>query len=96
MTPLQKILFTKEVTTGCINETAMDANNGARNPLSSFFISCFTFSITPSINAAESSSDFLILIITSISSFKMKKVNPLPALAAPHPLIFLSNYFSFV
>ena len=44
-------------------------------------------------NAPESSNDFLISIISFISSFEINKVNPLPALAATFPLIFLSNLF---
>ena len=51
-----------------------------------FFISCFTVSVTASINTFESSSDFMTLII---SSFKISKVNPFPTLPAPFPLIFL-------
>ena len=35
----------------------------------------------------------MILIISFISSFKINKVNPLPAPTAPFPLIFLSNLF---
>ena len=58
-----------------------------------FFNSCFTVSVTSSINMLESSSDFMILMISFISSFEINKVNPLPALTAPFPLIFLSNLF---
>ena len=58
-----------------------------------FVVSCFTVSVTPSINTPESSNDFMILIISFISSFKINKVNPFPALTAPFPLIFLSNLF---
>ena len=35
----------------------------------------------------------MILIISFISSFKIKKVNPFPAITAPFPLISLSNLF---
>ena len=35
----------------------------------------------------------MILIISSISSFKVNKVNPFSALEAPIPLIFLSILF---
>ena len=35
----------------------------------------------------------MILIISFISSFEIKKVNPFPAITAPFPLIFLSNLF---
>ena len=58
-----------------------------------FFISCFTISITSSINTPESSNYFMILIISFTSLFEMNKVNPFPALAALFPLIFLSNLF---
>ena len=47
----------------------------------------------PSINTFESSNDFMILIISFLSSFKMNKVNHFPALTAPFGLIFLSNLF---
>ena len=58
-----------------------------------FFISCFTVPVTPSINTPECSSDLMSLIISFLSSFKMNKVNPFPALTAPFPFIFLSNLF---
>ena len=35
----------------------------------------------------------MILIISFISSFKINKVNPFSAMAAPFPVIFLSNSF---
>ena len=57
------------------------------------FISCFIVLVTPSINTPESSDDFIILIISFISPFKINKVNPFPALTAPFPHIFLSNLF---
>ena len=55
-----------------------------------FFISCFTVSVTPSINTPESSNDVMIFI-AFICSFKINKVNLFPALTAPFSLIFLSN-----
>ena len=58
-----------------------------------FFFSCFTVSVIPSINTFESSINFMILIISFISSFELNKVNLFPALTAPFPLIFLSNLF---
>ena len=58
-----------------------------------FFISSFTVSVTPSINTPESSNDSMIIIILFISSFKINKVNPFPALTAPFPLTFLANLF---
>ena len=42
-------------------------------------------------NAPEFSSDFMILIITSISSFEKNKMNPFPALTASHSLFFPSK-----
>ena len=58
-----------------------------------FYFSSFTVSVTPSNITPESSNDFIILIISFISSFKINKVNPFPALTAPFPLMFLSNVF---
>ena len=58
-----------------------------------FFISCFTVSVIPSSNTFESSNDFMILITSFISSFKINKVNLFPALTVPFPFIFLSNLF---
>ena len=58
-----------------------------------FFISCFTASVTPSINTPKSFSDFMILIISFIFSFEVNKVNPFPALTGPIPPIFLLNLF---
>ena len=62
-------------------------------PLLVFFISCFTVLVTLSVNTSESSSDVMILTISSTFSFKMNKVNPLLALTVPFPIIFLSNLF---
>ena len=56
-------------------------------------ISCFPLSATPSINIFESSSDFMILIISFISSFKINKVNPFLALTAPFPPFFQNYLF---
>ena len=58
-----------------------------------FFISLFTVSVIPSINTFEYPNDFMILIISFISSFKIDKVNPFPALTAPFLPIFLSIFF---
>ena len=66
-------------------------NKTPRNSLSYFFISCFTVSVTPSISTPEPSIDFITLIILFMFLFEINKVNPFPALAAPSPLIFLSN-----
>ena len=57
--------------------------------LTEFLISCFTVSVTQSINTPKSSNDFLMLIISFISSFKINKVKLFPALTA----IFLLNLF---
>ena len=56
-----------------------------------FFISHFTVPVTPSMNMPESSKDFMILIMSFISSFEINKVNLFPDLTAPFPLIFLSK-----
>ena len=56
-------------------------------------ISCITVSVTPSINTPKSSNDFIILIISFISSLEINKVNLFLALTDPFPLIFLSNLF---
>ena len=58
-----------------------------------FFISCFTVSVTPSINTPEVSTDFMIAIISFISSFEINKINPFPTQTAPFPLIFLLIVF---
>ena len=79
--------------TGCINHATKGVGKAPRNPSSSFFTSYFTVSVTPSINTPESSNDFMILIISFISSFEINKLNRLPTLTAPLPLIFLLNLF---
>ena len=84
LTPLPLIPFTTEEITGCCNEATKSANKAQKNPASRFFISSFTVSVTLSINTPESSNDFIIFIISFISSFEVNKVNPFP-------LIFLSN-----
>ena len=56
------------------------------------FILCFTVSVIPSINKPESSNDFIILIISFISSLETNKVNRFNTLTAHFPLIFLSNF----
>ena len=92
LTPLPVIPFTTEEITGCTDETAIGANKVGQNPPSCFFISSFTVSITPSINTFESYSDFMLLIISFISSSEINKVNLSPALTA-FPPIFLPNLF---
>ena len=96
LTPLQLMHFTTEETTVCTNEVAKDANKAPGNSLSCFFILCFTGSVAQSINTPKSSNDFMILIISFISSFEIHKVNLSPALTAPFLLCFnLVFYFIF-
>ena len=57
-----------------------------------FFFLCFTDSVTPTNNKLECSNGFLVLIISSISSFEINNFNPFPALTAPFPIIFLSIF----
>ena len=89
MTLLPVIPSIPEEITGFITKAAKGANKAARNPPSRFFTSCFTASVTPSINTPESSKNFTILITSSISSFKIRKVNPFPPLTLPFPFILL-------
>ena len=85
LTPLPLILFSAEEMTGFTTE---GANKAPRNPPSSFFVSCFNVSVTPSIHKPKFSNDFITLVISIITSFELNKVNPFPALADPFPLIF--------
>ena len=55
------------------------------------FSLCFTVSVTLSIDTPKYFNDFMILILSFISSFEINKVNPFPALTAPFSLIFDSN-----
>ena len=95
--PVKK--FIKEEVVGCINEEAIggisEAAIGAiiagRNSPSYFFISHFTVSLAPSINRPDFSNDSAILIILSISSFEINKLNPFLYLTAPCPVILFSN-----
>ena len=50
LTPLPLIPFTIEEISPCTNEAAKGANKAPRNSSSSFFISLFSVSVTPSIN----------------------------------------------
>ena len=90
LTPLSPIPLTTEEITGYTNEATKGANKAGRVFLV-FLITCSAVSVTPSINIFESSNDFMILIISFISPFKINKVNPFSTLTAPFPLIFLSN-----
>ena len=53
-----------------INEAAIGAIKAGKTPPVCVFISCFTISVTPSINRPEFSSDFTIILISS--SFHLK------------------------
>ena len=91
--------FINKEYTGCIKEKVIDAINktaiGAiivpKNLPYCFLTSCFTVSVALSINRPESSSNIMIFIISSISSFELNKLYPFPALTAPCPVSFLSN-----
>ena len=85
--------FITEEITGYTSEATKGAMKAPRNLTTHFFISCFTFSVSPLINTLESCNDFMILMLSFISSFKINEVNLFPALAAPCPVIFLSNLF---
>ena len=90
MTPFLDIAFLTEEAIGCINEAAIDTIIAPRNPLSCFFISCFTH-VAPLVNRPNFSSDSAILIISCISSFEINEVNPFPALTTLFSLIQFSN-----
>ena len=79
------IPFSTEEITGCTNEATNGGNEVPRYLPSCFFISCFTVSVTQSINTPESFNDFMILM-SFISSFEIKKVNSHSS---------FSTYFSF-
>ena len=94
LVPLPLIPFTTEEVTVCTNEAAKGITNKAGiNPSFLFFVSVFTVLVITSTNIFESSIDFMILIISFISSFEINKAIPLLALAVSFPLIFLSNVF---
>ena len=75
VTPIPRIPFTTKELTGYTNEAANGANKPPGNlPLFfSFFILCFTVSVTPSINTPKASNDSMILTISFISSFEKIK-----------------------
>ena len=93
LNPLPLMPFTTEEIIGCTNEAVKGTNKTPRNPPSCFFISCFTASVTPSINTHEPSNDFTILILSFISSFEINHISPFRALIAPFPLISLPSLF---
>ena len=72
LTLLPIIPFTNEEISGCTNEAAKGANKAPRSLPSCFFISCFTVSVTPSINTPKSCNSFIILIILFLTSFESK------------------------
>ena len=86
--PLPLLLL--EEITGCSNEATKGANKTARNP-SSFFISCYTVSVNPSIKSPKSSNYFMILITSFISSSEIKR-DPFPELTAS----VLRIFFKFI
>ena len=69
LTPLPCLPFAIEKITGCTNEAAKGANKAPRNQPFCFFLLCFTVSVTLSINTPKSCHDFMILVISFISSF---------------------------
>ena len=91
LTPFPFITPTQEEIIGCTNKAAKFANKTPRNPLSYFFIVCFTVSVIPSIDTPKFSNDFMILIKSFTSSFEIKEVNPFSALTTSFSLIFLSS-----
>ena len=68
--PARLIPFTVEEITVCSNEADRSANKEGRNSFSCFYISFFTLLV----NTFESSHDFMILIISFISSFEINKL----------------------
>ena len=77
-----------EEISGCTNVVAKGAKKQEEIRIFDFFfISFFTVSVIASIYTFESSNDFMILVISFISSFEINEVNPFP-------LIFLSNLFT--
>ena len=79
---------------GTINEPAIGAIIAPINPSCCFFILCFTvLVVVPSNNRSNFSIESTILIISSISSIEINKVNLFPTLAVPCQLFLkiLSN-----
>ena len=73
LTPLPLIPFATEKIPGCTNEAPRGANKAPTNAPSCFFISCFTVSGAPSINASESSNGLIISFYNIIHIFIRKK-----------------------
>ena len=73
LTSLPVITFATEKIPGCTNEVPRGPNKAPINAPSCFFISCFTVSGAPSINAPESSNDFIISFYNIIHIFIRNK-----------------------
>ena len=73
LTSLPVMTFATEKIPGCTNEAPRGANKAPINAPSWFFISCFTVSGAPSINAPESSNDFTITFYNIIYIFIRNK-----------------------
>ena len=73
-------------TTKEINDCTNGATKAPRNPPSCFLIH------TPSINTPKSANHFMVLIISFISSFRINKVDPFPALKTTFLLLFCQIY----
>ena len=69
-----------------------NCNHSTYESTLSFFISCFTVSMTPSINGIKISSDLAVLVTSFILSFGISKVHPFLALTDPRTLILFSIY----
>ena len=63
VTPLLLILLPSVKNTGCANKVAKWSKKATENPRFSFCFSCFTVSVTPSVNTSEPYNDFMILIV---------------------------------
>ena len=91
LTPLSVTVFINQGVTGAVTEASKCGIIAARNPLTCIFIWSFTISVAPSINRPDFCNDSMILIILSIPSYEINKVNPLPALTTPSPLILFPS-----
>ena len=69
-----------------------NCNHSTYKSTLSFFISCFTVSMTPSINGVKISSDLAVLVTSFILSFGISKVHLFLALTDPRTLILFSIY----
>lgn len=87
------IALINEEVIGCINKEAMDTvTKAAIVPINSpFCFFSFHVLVAPSVNSPEFYSDSTILIISSLSSFEINKVNYFPVLTVRFRFAFLSN-----